>query len=178
MVTIMNGAELLHDVRARSGLSVRSLARVAGVSPASVDRIEHGRVAPTATLERILDSIGYVLELRAVPARSVPMTREDRRSLAYHRLIAIKLLDDPTLVITKGRENLTRMRHVDESGRSSRYLDAWDRLLTGEEHEIIGVLLDPSERARDLRQVSPFPGVLTPAERSSVYPTSGAAHAP
>ena len=106
------------------------------------------------------------------------MTREDRRSLAYHRLIAIKLLDDPASVITKALENLTTMRHADESGRSSRYLDAWDQLLTGDEHELIGVLLDPSEQARDLRQVSPFAGVLTPTERSRVYPTRGATYAP
>jgi transcriptional regulator with XRE-family HTH domain len=171
MVTGVETAELLRSVRARSGLSVRALARAAGVSPASVARIEHGRVAPTATLERILESAGYVLELEAVPARTVPLTREDRRSLAYHRLIAIKLLEDPASVITKGRQNLARMRAADESGRSARYIDAWRSLLEGPEHELIGVLIDPSERGRDLRQTSPFAGVLTPAERSRVYPT-------
>lgn len=178
MVTVMVTADLLRAVRARSGLSVRSLARTAAVSPASVDRIEHGRVAPTATLERILNSLGYVLELRAVPARDVPLTREDRRSLAYHRLIAIKLLNDPATVTAKGRTNLARMREADESRRSARYLDEWDRLLDGEEHVLVSVLIDPSERGRDLRQTSPFAGVLTPAERSRVYPKSGATHAP
>ncbi len=106
------------------------------------------------------------------------MTREDRRSLAYHRLIAVKLLEDPVAVIAKGRVNLARMRSADEAGRSARYLDAWDRLLGADEHELVGVLIDPSERARDLRQTSPFAGVMTPAERSRAYPTSGATHAP
>ena len=101
----------------------------------------------------------------------------DRRSLAYHRLIAIKLLEEPAVVTAKGKANLAVMRRVDGSGRSSRYLDAWDRLLDGDEHELVSVLLDRSECARDLRQTSPFAGVLTPAERSRVYPTTGAAHA-
>ena len=158
-------------------MSVRSLARASGVSPASVDRIEHGRVAPTATLEQILEGLGYHLEFRAVPIRVVPMTREDRRSLGYHRMIAVKLLEDPVPVIAKARTNLARMRGVDLSGRSSRYLDAWDRLLDGDEYELVGTLLDPSEQARDLRQVSPFAGVLTPEERAQVYPDGSARHA-
>jgi transcriptional regulator with XRE-family HTH domain len=177
MVTVVNCGELLRDVRVRSGLSVRSLARTAGVSPASVDRIEHGRVAPTATLERILHGVGYVLDLRAVPDRVVPLTREDRRSLAYHRLVAAKLLDDPAAVMAKARRNLARMRRADASGRAARYLEAWGRLLDGDECDLVATLLDPSERARDLRQASPFAGVLTPEERSRVYPTTGVSDA-
>jgi len=173
----MKSGELLREVRARSGMSVRALARAGGVSPASVDRIEHGRVAPTATLERILESIGYVLELTAVPDRVVPLTREDRRSLTYHRLVAVKLLEDPAAVIAKAKANLARMRRVDGSHRSSRYLDAWEQLLDGDEHQVVTALLDPAERARDLRAVSPFAGVLSPAERSRVYPMVGARHA-
>ena len=177
MITGMDAADLVRGLRIRTGLSVRALARAAAVSPASVDRIEHRRVAPTATLERILHSLGYRLEVRAAPAREVPLTREDRRSLAYHRLIAIKLLDDSASVRAKARSNMAVLRRADESGRSSRYLDEWDRLLDGADHELTGVLLDPSEHARDLRQTSPFAGVLTPVERSRIYPTRGAVHA-
>jgi hypothetical protein len=143
-----------------------------------VDRIEHGRVAPTATIERVLESVGYVLELRAVPARSAPLTREDRRSLAFHRLVAVKLLEDPGPVRRKARQNLSRMRAVDVSARSSRYFDQWHALLDGDEHDLISTLVDPSERARDLRQASPFAGVLTEAERERVYPRTRVAHAP
>ena len=105
------------------------------------------------------------------------MTREDRRSLAYHRLVAVKLLQDPAAVVAKAEANLARMRDADSSGRSSRYFDAWDALLHGADHELVAVLLDPSEPARDLRQTSPFAGVLTPAERAIVYPNRGAASA-
>jgi transcriptional regulator with XRE-family HTH domain len=158
-------------------MSVRALAREAGVSPASVDRIEHGRVSATATLERILRSIGYVLELDAVPDRVVPLTREDLRSLSYHRLVAAKLLENPQAVIAKAHSNLARMRRVDTTGRSSRYLEAWNRLLDGTECELVTALLDHSEQARDLRQASPFAGVLTPVERAQVYSEPGTARA-
>lgn len=75
------------------------------MSPASVDRIEHRRVAPTATLDRLCESVGYRIELTAVPIREVPLTREDRRSLAYHRLIAVKLLEATEL----GDDDRTRV---------------------------------------------------------------------
>lgn len=129
---------------------------------------------PTATLERILQSVGYALELRAVPVRDVPLTREDRRSLAYHRLIAARLLEDPATVMAKARANLTNQRSADASDRSSRYHDAWERLLDADEVELVTDLLDTAEAARDLRQTSPFAGVLTPAERARVYPVTGA----
>lgn len=56
-------------------MSVRALARAAGVSPATVDRIEHGHVDPTETLERIVESIGYRLDLDVEAVRDVPLTR-------------------------------------------------------------------------------------------------------
>jgi hypothetical protein len=34
---------------------------------------------------------------------------------------------------------------------------------------VVDVLLDPHPRARELRQVTPFAGVLSPAERADVY---------
>lgn len=165
--------DLLRDVRLRNGLSVRGLARVADVSPATIDRIEHGRVSPTRSVDQILASLGYRLSVQAVRVDQPALTREDRRSLAFHRLIAQRLLHDPEAVRAKARQNLGVMRQANDDGSADRYFDRWGALIEGPEAELVSVLLDPGASARDLRQVTPFAGVLTPDERAAVYPRRG-----
>ena len=45
----------------------------------------------------------------------------------------------------------------------------WDDILTRPVEAIVTAMLDPSLRARDLRKVTPFAGVLEPHERTRVY---------
>jgi transcriptional regulator with XRE-family HTH domain len=53
---------LCRDARARGGLSQRALAARAGVTPATIARIEKGRMQPTlALLERIARAAGFSL---------------------------------------------------------------------------------------------------------------------
>jgi hypothetical protein len=150
---------------------------VAHVSPATIDRIEHGRVSPTRTIEKILESVDLELRVAASPTSQASLTREDRRSLAFHRIVARHLIDDPTGVRAKATTNLETMGAADPSGRSRRYLDRWAELLGGPDAGLLGVLVDESETARALRQVSPFAGVVTAAERATVYPRRGYQHA-
>lgn len=169
--------EVLRDARQRNGLSVRALARMADVSPATIDRIEHRRVAPTRSVDRILASIGYELIMTAEPVDEPALTRADRKSLAFHRIIARHLLDDPDRVRAKARSNLRTMQRADAAGRSAPYLDRWAELLDGPEAALIAALFDTSDQARSLRQVTPFSGVMTDAERATVYPRTGARRA-
>ncbi|WP_421118053.1 helix-turn-helix domain-containing protein [Aquihabitans daechungensis] len=162
--------DLLRDVRLRNGLSVRALAREAGVSPATIDRLEHGRVSPTRSVDTVLDAIGYRLMVSAERTDEPPLTREDRRSLAFHRIVARRFLDDPVAVRAKARNNLTTMRRENSDGSADRYFDRWGALLRGSEADLVGVLLRTDDEARSLRQVTPFAGVLTPEERARVYP--------
>ena len=52
---------------------------------------------------------------------------------------------------------------------ASPLLDEWERILEGTVNHIVARMLDPSEHGRDLRQVTPFAGVLKPAQRAAVY---------
>lgn len=49
------------------------------------------------------------------------------------------------------------------------YVEAWAGLLAGDLETLIGVLTDPGERARELRQVTPFAGVIDPRTRWRIW---------
>lgn len=60
---------LCREVRARTGLSQRALAERAGVTPATIARVEKGRMEPTlALLERIARAAGIDLTISLAPA--------------------------------------------------------------------------------------------------------------
>lgn len=48
------------------------------------------------------------------------------------------------------------------------YAEAWEAILRRPLEELIEFLVDPGERARQLRQASPFTGVLAPRERWAI----------
>lgn len=170
-------AEVLRDVRLRNGLSVRGLARVAGVSPATVDRLEHRRVSPTRSVDQILASVGCRLVVTAERIAEPPLTREDRRSLAFHRAVAQRFLADPGSVRTKARRNLATMRAAHEDGRSQVYFDRWEDVLDGSDADLVSLLLSTADDARSMRQVTPFAGVLSPDERRAVFSGRNGDHA-
>ena len=92
--------------------------------------------------------------------------RLDARSLALHRLVARKLLSDPSLLDT-ARANLRRWQQRD--GMPSQALAEWGGILDGPFDHVISLLADRSERATRLRQSSPFCGILSEAERKAIY---------
>jgi transcriptional regulator with XRE-family HTH domain len=64
----MDAATLLHYARRKAGLSQRTLGRRAGVTQASIARIETGETSPRFdTLDRLLAACGF--ELEAIPKR-------------------------------------------------------------------------------------------------------------
>ena len=82
--------------------------------------------------------------------------RLDERSLALHRLIAMKV-----------RDNLRRRQESSDS--PSLAFAEWARILTGTVDQVARFLEECSERATRLRQSSPFCGILTEAERRAIY---------
>ena len=92
--------------------------------------------------------------------------RIDLRSLALHRAIAEKLRANPAL-LDIARENLDRWSRA--SGRSQPYWDAWREILNRSLEEVLELLVEDSETMTDLRQATPFAGVLEPAERWAIY---------
>jgi hypothetical protein len=97
----------------------------------------------------------------------------DRRSLALHEAVAAKLEVDPDL-LEVARANLRRW--LTTAPRPA-WLE-WYRLIdTTPLSELTGLLRAADERARRLRQSSPFAGVLTPDERRRILDRHGPSRA-
>lgn len=89
--------------------------------------------------------------------------RAERRSLAYHRTVAQRLrrpmVDDALRQIWKWREQ----------GRiDPRYAAHWERVLRQPVAAVARAIVEDSERGRDLRQNSPFAGMLSEPERRRI----------
>jgi hypothetical protein len=91
----------------------------------------------------------------------------EARSLAMHAVIAQKINRDLSLLAIAHR-NLSRWsaRWTDESPP---WLQEWRQILVQPWPQIAALITEPSENAARLRQSSPFPGVLTSAERKRIY---------
>jgi hypothetical protein len=96
------------------------------------------------------------------------MTRDQMRSRWLGYAIAGHLVADTQAVIAKARANLALMRSVHTRGQGARWLAEWQDLLDGPVDAILDVLTSPSERARELRQNTPFAGVLPEEQRRQV----------
>jgi hypothetical protein len=91
------------------------------------------------------------------------MTRDQRRSLWIAYAVAGRIVNDPEHVLNVARD---RLAHLE--GRANRWTREWDRLLGGDLEFVLQALTSTSQRSRELRQNSPFAGVLSAAERERV----------
>lgn len=91
----------------------------------------------------------------------------EARSLAMHAVIAQKIERDRQLLDVP-RNNLKRWRARWER-RPPAWHDEWTEILKRPWSEIAAIMTEPSEEGARLRQSSPFPGVLTAAERRRIY---------
>ena len=105
----------------------------------------------------------------------MPHDRIERRSLALHRAVAAKLRENPELVRI-AQDNLDRWSA--QRGASQPYLDVWREILTRPLEEVLRLIEEDSPRMTELRQSTPFAGVLDPRERWRIYDTfeSGTHH--
>ncbi len=97
------------------------------------------------------------------------LNRKDRRSLALHCLVAAALLTEPDRVRAKARANLVTIRTANSDGSADTLLNEWAELLEGRDEDLVGVLVGLDEHARDLRNVTPFAGVISQEARDSIY---------
>jgi hypothetical protein len=90
-------------------------------------------------------------------------TRAERRSLAYHRALAKQLrrrdIDDALHVLWSWRD----LERIDP-----RYAEEWEEILARPMPEIRRTITEDSQRGRDLRQNSPFAGMLSEPERRRI----------
>ena len=155
---------IVKRLRVAAGLTQAELARLAGTSQPTIAAYETGTKLPSwRTLRQLARAIGRSAVVEFVPE----LTREDRRSLALHRAIANKLLDSPADVLGMARRNL-RSASEQHPG-AAELLAEWRAILRAHPETIAAAMTHPGSRARELRQVTPFAGVLTPSERTAVY---------
>jgi hypothetical protein len=89
----------------------------------------------------------------------------ERRSLAYHQLVAERIRRDPRLI----EQALARVARWLAEGRAPHYARAWQSVLSGSIEDVCRVVEADTEEARALRQATPFAGVIDPRERWKIW---------
>lgn len=153
-------AHRVQRAREAAGLSIRELARRADVAASTVWRIEAGRLDPTVSM------LARLLEASASTRPVGQSTREDAVSLALGRLTASAVLRDPTQHVGRARSRVAAIVEGQSSSRGQRlWATEWQGLLVGPLEGVVAALIDPSERGYELRQNTPFTGLLADEER-------------
>ena len=96
------------------------------------------------------------------------LTRDQVRSLLLSYAVAGRLAIDPESGLALARLNLEKMRGASPRGAAKVWLDEWAQLLEGPLLVLLTALTSRSPRSRELRQNSPFAGLLSDEERLSV----------
>lgn len=157
----MNEVRRLRQI---AGATQTALASAAGTSQPTIAAYESGRKSPTlATLHRLAESMGLEMTVEFHPV----LTREDRRSIFLHHAIARRIAQDPEGVLRRARRNVARMTERHRS--AAPLLREWRVLLERPLPDLLALLTDPAPRARELRHVTPFAGVLSAPERAATY---------
>jgi excisionase family DNA binding protein len=106
-------------------------------------------------------------DVEALKSRSERLRREDRRSLWLAYATAGEIVRDPATALERARNQVALMRPT-ARGQARLWLDEWSRLLDGPLDALLSTLTDPSLRGREMRQNSPFAGLLTDDERATI----------
>jgi hypothetical protein len=117
----------------------------------------------TPTMARQRDAARRLRLGKPAAGRDRNHDRARARSLAYHRAVA-KRLRKP--MVDEARHVLFRWR--DQGRIDQRYVDRWEQVLSRPVSEIRQALVDDSQEGDDLRQNSPFPGMLSEPERQRI----------
>ena len=109
-----------------------------------------------------------VLRLKEGEETAGKLTRDQVRSLWLHQPVARRLVTDPERTLRRARVNLRRLTAAHPRGVAARWLGEWARLLDGPVDELLEAMTSRSERGCELRQNSPFAGLLTQRERARI----------
>lgn len=90
-------------------------------------------------------------------------SRDERQSIWLHAAVAGRVVGDPNETLAKARANLSKMRAAHRTPVP--WLDAWERLLGAGPQAVVKALVADTPESAELRQNSPFAGVLTDLER-------------
>lgn len=96
------------------------------------------------------------------------LNRDQRQSLWLHGAVAGHLAADPVGTLARARTNLERLRTTHPTGMSARWLQTWQSVIDSGPEGVLQTLTSQAPLAVELRQNSPFAGVLSDKERSAV----------
>lgn len=153
----------IRQLRREAGLTQKALAAKAGTSQSTIAAYESGAKHPTwGTIERLAAAVG----LEPVVSFTPLLAYADFKSLCFHRAVAEALKRDPEQVRERAGRHLDRLQQLHP--HAAGLLEQWETWLGYPTDELIAKMLDPAPPAREMRQVSPFVGVLSPEDRVRV----------
>ena len=107
-------------------------------------------------------------DLDAFAAGSQRMTRDQQRSFRLAMAVAGHLVSDPDATKHAARAHLEAMTPGSNRRRGGKWRDRWLTLLDSPLDELLTALTADTVDSRELRQNSPFVGVLSEEERAAV----------
>ncbi len=164
-------ASLMRQARDATGLSQRSFAALARTSGPTVAAYESGTKEPRlSTLERIASAVGLEIEIRLTPGGPGSVLRERREhgSLALAAATAAAVQRDFGRAQRLAEENLVLAEKLVGATSARRWLDEWRRVIESGPEAVRCAFLEEGEHGHDMRQMSPFSGVLPDEVRRAV----------
>ena len=154
---------IVRQLRRQANVTQQELAQRAGTSQSTIAAYETGVKSPTLrTLKNLASVLNLELEARFVPK----LNRVERRSLAYHRAVADSLQENPEETIRRARTHLERLQTLHP--HAAALTNRWRAWLDLPPDSLIKQFTDTSELAQNMRQVSPFAGVLSAEQRKMI----------
>lgn len=97
------------------------------------------------------------------------LTREQEKSLWLHRALLGHLMLNPQSVLEVAQTNIAQWQAKHRSdGMAAWYLDQWEHVIDSGIDSVISVLTEIDEESIELRQNTPFAGVISDGERRQV----------
>lgn len=96
------------------------------------------------------------------------LTRDQLKSLWLHQAVAGSLVTDPDAVLGKAADNLDRLMVQHQGTMTEVWLTRWREKLRHGPGAVLKVLTSEDPEAVELRQNSPFAGVLSQPQRQQV----------
>lgn len=96
------------------------------------------------------------------------LTREELRSLWLNRVVAARVAEDPGRVLAHARRNLDRLERIHQGTTVMPWLGRWREVVDAGPEAVMEMLTTKSPEGAELRQNSPFAGVLSDDERKRV----------
>lgn len=154
---------VVRQLRRQAKVTQQVLAQRAGTSQPTIAAYEAGTKSPTL---RTLENLASVLNLELKVGFAPKLSRVERRSLAYHRAVADSLQETPEKIIQRARAHLGRLQTLHP--HAAALINRWHTWLDLPLDILIKQLTDTCELTQDMRQVSPFAGVLSAEQRKLI----------